>query len=74
MKRLILALISLALGIAGTVLPALPGFPFLVAFLYTVGLIKKRHLLRFLAKFKGKRGSISRRAVAYIRLQLRDFG
>jgi uncharacterized membrane protein YbaN (DUF454 family) len=68
--RVFIALLLLALGILGIFLPFLPGFPFLVAFAYVVGLIDRSKFLRFIKRFQGRKGSSQRKLVSCILIRL----
>ncbi|WP_457601340.1 hypothetical protein [Hydrogenivirga sp.] len=64
--RILIALVLLLLGILGTLLPVLPGFPFLIAFAYVIGLLDRERFLRLIKRFQGRRRSFQRKVVSCI--------
>ncbi|RLJ70655.1 hypothetical protein BCF55_0935 [Hydrogenivirga caldilitoris] len=64
--RFVLAFALLAIGIVGIILPVLPGIPFLLAFLYVVGFLKKERFLRMLKRYQGERNSFQRKVTSCI--------
>ncbi|NPA42064.1 MAG: hypothetical protein GXO18_07325 [Aquificae bacterium] len=65
-----LVILFLLLGIAGLILPFLPGFPFLIVALYLLGFIGRRKMLRLTKGFKGRKGSRRRKIVGWIFMRL----
>ncbi len=70
MKRGVIALFLIFIGILGILLPVIPGIPFLIASLYVLGILNRKIAVRLLKKFKGKRNSVQRRIIGCIILKL----
>ena len=68
--RILVAVILLVFGVLGIVLPVLPGIPFLIAFLYVSGLLKREKFLRLVKKYQGRRNSLQRKVVSCILINL----
>ncbi len=64
--RFLLVLVLIALGIAGLILPLLPGVPFFIVALYLLGFVSRKRLLKLFRNFKGKKGSLQRKVVGWI--------
>jgi len=68
--RLFVAIVLLSVGIAGLVLPLIPGVPFLLAFLYVVGLLNRERFLKTIKRFQGRRNTFQRKLVSCILINL----
>ena len=68
--RILVAIALLILGILGIALPVLPGIPFLIAFLYVLGVLKRDRFLKLLRRYRGKRNSLQRKVVSCILIKL----
>jgi uncharacterized membrane protein YbaN (DUF454 family) len=67
MLRIILGIIFILLGIAGLILPILPGIPFLILGGFLLNLIPKSLVLKFLKKIKlEKKDSLLNKLINYI--------